>query len=78
MRDDEPTRRLRETVRVFLDVRGSFTEAATRLHVHKNTVHYRVRRAEEILGHTLTEKRLDIEVALLVCAQLGLTGPGGA
>ncbi|WP_128377165.1 helix-turn-helix domain-containing protein [Streptomyces cavernae] len=74
MRDDEATIRLRETVQVFLDARGSFTDAAARMHVHKNTVHYRVRRAEEILGHPLTENRLDIEVALLACAQLGL-GP---
>ncbi|MEU6655443.1 helix-turn-helix domain-containing protein [Streptomyces sp. NPDC046900] len=72
MRADEATVRLRETVQAFLDARGSFTDAAARLHVHKNTVHYRVRKAEEILGHPLTENRLDIEVALLVCAQLGL------
>jgi DNA-binding PucR family transcriptional regulator len=71
-RDDESMTRLRETVRVFLDARGSFTDAAARMHVHKNTVHYRVRKAEEILGHPLTENRLEIEVALLACAQLGL------
>jgi hypothetical protein len=78
IRDDEPMTRLRETVRVFLDTRGSFTDAAARMHVHKNTVHYRVRKAEEILGHPLTENRLEIEVALLVCAQLGLVGPDSA
>ncbi|MEV0333748.1 helix-turn-helix domain-containing protein [Nocardia sp. NPDC050717] len=72
MGEDETAARLRETVRVFLDARGSYTDAAARLHVHKNTVHYRVRRAEEVLGHPLTEHRLDIEVALLACAQLGL------
>ncbi|TPQ16849.1 helix-turn-helix domain-containing protein [Streptomyces sporangiiformans] len=78
MRDDEATVRLRETVQVFLDARGSFTDAAARMHVHKNTVHYRVRKAEEILGHPLTEHRLDIEVALLACAQLGLRHTEGA
>ncbi|WP_406430259.1 helix-turn-helix domain-containing protein [Streptomyces sp. NBC_00631] len=72
MRGDEATVRLRETVQVFLDAQGSFTDAAARLHVHKNTVHYRVRKAEEILGHPLIENRLDIEVALLACIQLGL------
>ncbi|MFE9096312.1 helix-turn-helix domain-containing protein [Streptomyces sp. NPDC007264] len=79
MRDDDATVRLRETVQVFLDARGSFTDAALRMHVHKNTVHYRIRKAEEILGHPLTENRLDIEVALLACARLGLgrgSGPG--
>lgn len=72
MRDDEATIRLRETVQVFLDAQGSFTDAAARMHVHKNTVHYRVRKAEEVLGHPLAENRLDTEVALLVCAQFGL------
>ncbi|KUO09305.1 helix-turn-helix domain-containing protein [Streptomyces sp. DSM 15324] len=73
MRDDEATARLRDTVQVFLEARGSFTDAAALMHVHKNTVHYRVRKAEEILGHPLTERRLDIEVALMACARLGLT-----
>ncbi|MFF0544493.1 PucR family transcriptional regulator [Nocardia thailandica] len=72
MGTDETAARLRDTVRVFLDSRGSYTDAAARLHVHKNTVHYRVRKAEEVLGYPLTEHRLDIEVALLACAQLGL------
>jgi DNA-binding PucR family transcriptional regulator len=76
MRDDEATARLRETVQVFLDAQGSFTDAAARMHIHKNTVHYRVRKAEEILGHPLTENRLDTEVALLACAQLGLASEG--
>lgn len=78
LRTDEATARLRETVLVFLDARGSFNDAAGRLHVHKNTVHYRVRKAEEMLGHPLAENRLDIEVALRTCAQLGLPGPVAA
>ncbi|MEV0685187.1 helix-turn-helix domain-containing protein [Nocardia sp. NPDC050378] len=69
---DETAARLRETVHAFLDAGGSYTDAAARLHVHKNTVHYRVRKAEELLGHPLGERRLDVEVALLACAQLGL------
>ncbi|MFF5035359.1 helix-turn-helix domain-containing protein [Nocardia salmonicida] len=72
MGPDETAARLRETLRAFLDARGSYTDAAARLHVHKNTVHYRVRKAEELLGHPLGERRLDIEVALLTCAQLGI------
>ena len=75
MAEDEAAARLRETVRAFLDARGSYTDAAARLHVHKNTVHYRVRKAEELLGHPLAERRLDIEVALRACAQLGLPKP---
>jgi DNA-binding PucR family transcriptional regulator len=70
-RDDEGTARLRETVRVFLQCGGSYTDAATRLHLHKNTVNYRARKAEELIGHPLGERRLDIEVALLLCDLLG-------
>jgi DNA-binding PucR family transcriptional regulator len=57
-------RELRETVRVFLEASGSFTQAAGLMHLHKNTVYYRVRKAEELRGRPLTEGRLDVEVAL--------------
>jgi DNA-binding PucR family transcriptional regulator len=33
--------------------------------MHKNTVHYRVRKAEEVRGRSLAEGRLDVEIALL-------------
>ncbi len=72
MGDDETTARLRETVQTYLEARGSLTDAAARMHVHKNTVHYRIRRAEEVLGHPLTVNRLETEVALMVSEQLGL------
>ncbi|WP_194820487.1 CdaR family transcriptional regulator [Nocardia sp. XZ_19_385] len=70
--DDETSARLRETVQAYLDARGSLTDAASRLHVHKNTVHYRIRKAEEVLGHSLAANRLETEVALRLCEQLGL------
>jgi DNA-binding PucR family transcriptional regulator len=68
--DDPTTARLRATVRVFLEANSSFTEAATRLHLHKNTVHYRIRKAEEIRGRPFGQDRLDVEVALAVCELL--------
>ncbi|MFF3571987.1 PucR family transcriptional regulator [Nocardia jiangxiensis] len=74
MRDDEATTRLRETVQTYLDTRGSLTDAAARMHVHKNTVHYRIRRAEEVLGHPLTVNRLETEAALMIARQLGMIG----
>src|SRR6185503_115584 len=42
---------------------GATSEAAARLHVHKNTVLYRVRKAEELPGRPVTDGRLAIEVA---------------
>lgn len=70
-RDDEGAERLRTTLRVYLAVERSTNEAARRLHLHRNSVGYRVRRAEELLGRSLAEDRLGIEVALLVCHYLG-------
>lgn len=69
---DDTSARLRETLRGFLDSQGSYTDTAARMHVHKNTVHYRVRQAEEQLGRSVNDNRLETEVALLLCEQLGL------
>lgn len=69
--DDEPTARLRDTVRTYLESGGQSTQTAERMHIHRNTVRYRVRRAEEVRGRPLDEERIDLEAALVVCAQLG-------
>ena len=74
--DDPGARQLRDTVRVFLDCDGSYTQAAARLHLHKNTVHYRVRKAEELRGRPLSGDRLDVEVALRAAALLWRRLPG--
>jgi hypothetical protein len=39
--------------------------------LHKNTVQYRIRKAEEGLGRPLGENRLNVELALLVSHWLG-------
>ncbi len=41
--------------------------------LHKNTVQYRVRKAEESLGHPVGEDRLNVELALLASQWLGST-----
>jgi hypothetical protein len=71
--DDEQHARLRTTLRVFLSAGGSYTAAAERLSLHKNTVHYRVTKAEDMRGRAFQEDRLDVELALLACDQLGAT-----
>jgi DNA-binding PucR family transcriptional regulator len=68
--DETATRQLRDTLRVFLELGGSYTQAAARLHLHKNTVHYRVRKAEDLLGGSITDNRLTVEVALLTAELL--------
>lgn len=56
---------------MFLETGGSFTETGARLFLHKNTVHYRVRKAEEVRGRPLDDGRVDVQVALLACRWLG-------
>lgn len=54
------------TLRVFLDCSGSWTTAAARLHVHVNTLRYRVGRVEDLLGVDLSNfaERVDLYLAL--------------
>ncbi|WP_433272902.1 PucR family transcriptional regulator [Actinosynnema sp. CS-041913] len=54
------------TLRVFLDCSGSWTTTAARLHVHVNTLRYRVGRVEELLGVELSDftSRVDLYLAL--------------
>jgi len=70
--DDDHSAGLRETVRVFLQENGSYKATAERLTLHKNTVQYRVRKAEENLGRPLGDDRLDVELALRACQWLGV------
>lgn len=68
---DESTGRLRETVLTFLSSGASNVRAARALHVHQNTVVYRVNRAEELLGRPVTERQPELICALTLVAALG-------
>jgi hypothetical protein len=61
---DDATARFASTVAVFLDEGFSFVRAGRRLGIHANTVAYRVRRAESLLGRPVTERQLELRVAL--------------
>ena len=78
--DDEHHARLRETLLVFLQAGGSYKATAERLMLHKNTVQYRIRKAEESLGRPVGENRHDVELALRASHWLGSSvlqpGPG--
>ncbi len=69
--DDEQATRLRETLRVFLATGGRYAATAERLTLHKNTVQYRIRKAEEAVGHPIEGHRSDVEMALRICHELG-------
>jgi DNA-binding PucR family transcriptional regulator len=69
--DDDHSASLRATLSVFLEEGGSFKATAERLTVHKNTVQYRIRKAEESLGRPVDVDHLQIELALLASHWLG-------
>jgi DNA-binding PucR family transcriptional regulator len=69
--DDEHHARLRDTLLVFLQEGGSYKTTAERLVLHKNTVQYRIRKAEESLGRPVGENRHDVELALQASYWLG-------
>ena len=69
--DDETHARLRDTLLTFLQTGGSYKTTAERLTLHKNTVQYRLRKAEESLGRPVGENRHDVELALRASHWLG-------
>ena len=69
--DTESAERLRSTLLTFLGEKGSYTATAERVHLHKNTVKYRVDKAVEERGRPLDDERLELELALIACRWLG-------
>ena len=55
---------LADTLRAYLDCFGDIGAAAQWLHVHPNTVRYRVRRIETVLGGTLSDPDLRLLLSL--------------
>ena len=68
---DDQSRRLLATLQVFFREGSNYRATARRLGVHHNTVVYRVTQAEELLGHPLTEGRLQLELAVELATILG-------
>ncbi|MEU6581056.1 helix-turn-helix domain-containing protein [Nocardia sp. NPDC046763] len=66
---------LLETLEVFLGCEGSWRQAADRMHLHLNTVRYRIGRIEELTGRDLgrLDDRLDLYLAVRTLA--GQTAP---
>ena len=70
---DAATERLRDTVLLFLNAGGSASRTGRELVVHSNTVTYRVKRAEELLGRRVTDEPVELTCALTLVAVLGTT-----
>lgn len=76
--DTDSAARLRATLRAYLEENLSPARAARRLGIHQNTVVYRVKRAEELLGHKIEPRRLQLEIALRLAEMIeGLQAASG-
>jgi DNA-binding PucR family transcriptional regulator len=62
--DDESNKRLRETLRVYLQERGSPAATAARLRLHRNTVVKRIQKVEELLEMPIDRGSINVRVAL--------------
>ena len=67
------------TLEAFFGADNSLAETASRLHLHRNTVAYRLRRIEQISGHRLSdaETRLVLHLGLRVRHALAAREPDG-
>jgi DNA-binding PucR family transcriptional regulator len=73
---DDATRRLRETLRVYLKEDGDASATGELLRMHANTVRYRVRQAQQRLGHGISRRRTQLELALEIINFLGIEETG--
>jgi purine catabolism regulatory family protein/PucR-like helix-turn-helix protein/diguanylate cyclase with GGDEF domain len=64
--DERTDAGLRETLYAFLDNSGSWSRTAEAMHLHVNTVRYRIGRVEELTGRDMSklEDRVDVFLAL--------------
>lgn len=62
---------MRHTLKCYLDRDRSLARTAAHLHVARNTVAYRVQRAEQLRGRPATDRRLQLHAALTLAEDLG-------
>ncbi len=62
---------IRETVLAYIESGLNAEATAQGLFVHKNTVRYRLGKAEELLGHSLSQRIAYLEVALRHASMFG-------
>lgn len=68
--DSTESVRLRETLEASFGL-GSHVATAEHLQLHEHTVRNRLHKAEEILGHSLLERRTELQVAMRLVRLLG-------
>jgi DNA-binding PucR family transcriptional regulator len=68
---------LRATVEAYLGSGRSVSSAARVLQCHRNTVHYRLSVADELLGHPVVDNPSNLQLALAAARWLGSSVLGG-
>ncbi|WP_331772351.1 helix-turn-helix domain-containing protein (plasmid) [Embleya sp. NBC_00888] len=66
-----PMEALRTTLYHYIGAERSLVDVARRLHVARGTVTYRVKRAQEVLGRDLDDRRFALHTALALAEELG-------
>ncbi|WP_155854530.1 PucR family transcriptional regulator [Arthrobacter sp. MA-N2] len=69
--DSAYMRDIRRSIQEYLNTDRSLARAAERLHVSRNTITYRLKRAEEILGHPIGSDHHALHTALIISGLLG-------
>lgn len=69
--DHSGTAELRATLRAYYECEQSLVRTAARLFLHRNTVVYRLRRIEQLLGRPVGDHALELHAALELDANLG-------
>lgn len=64
---------MRHTLTCYLNRDRSLAGTAAELHVARNTVAYRVQRAEQLRGRPVSERRVQLHAALLIVEEFGDT-----
>jgi PucR family transcriptional regulator, purine catabolism regulatory protein len=78
--DERQGAELVNTLEAFFECHGNHVRTAQRLHLHRNTLLYRLDRAKQVLGVDLddAETRLALQVALKIGRVIGRRGLDGA
>lgn len=61
---DETLIEFKNTLKTFLDLNCNITDTANALFIHRNTVKYRIKRCEEILGQDITDPNYSLQLRL--------------
>lgn len=62
--DNDQNIELRRTLKTYLESRCSIVETANRMYVHRNTIRYRIKKCETILGRGLDGSEICFEIQL--------------